>query len=128
VSATKRTPPTVDAYIAACPPEVQPLLHQLRATIRAAAPEAKELISYRMPAFKLHGYLVFFAAWKRHIGLYGNITAALEIFKDELAPYIGPKGALLLPYTRPLPFELIGRLVRLRVQEDREHAQRRAGS
>jgi len=113
---------TIDAYIAGCPPEVQPLLEQLRATIRAAAPDAHELISYRMPTFKLHGYLVFFAAWKKHIGLYGNTTAALEAFKDELTPYVGPKGALLFPYMKPLPLELIGRLVRLRVEEDRQHA------
>lgn len=95
MNARQPPPASIDEYIAGCPPTVQPLLQQLRATIKAAAPDATETISHRMPAFKLHGYLLFFAAWKKHIGLYGNTSAALEAFKDELAPYVGPPGALL---------------------------------
>jgi uncharacterized protein YdhG (YjbR/CyaY superfamily) len=118
----KAVPATIDEYIAAFSPDVQERLQALRAAIRAAAPEAREVISYRMPAFKQHGYLIFFAAYKQHIGVYGNTTAALEAFEAELAPYLGPKGALKFPHKQPLPLDLIARIVALRVVEDREHA------
>ena len=120
-------PKTIDEYIADFPPDIQERLEQIRATIQAAAPDAAETISYRMPTFKLHGYLVFFAAFKRHIGLYGNTTAALERYKDELANYVGSKGSLKFPYDQPMPLELIGKIVKLRVAEDLASAQAKAG-
>jgi uncharacterized protein YdhG (YjbR/CyaY superfamily) len=115
-------PATIDEYMMGFPPEIQALLEQVRATIQRAAPEAHEVISYGMPAFKQHGYLVFFAGFKAHIGMYGNTTAALEAYKDELVGFVGPKGSLKFPYKRPIPLDLIGRIVQIRVQEDIAHA------
>lgn len=112
----KPAPTNVDAYIADFPPDVQAVLAQIRATIRKAAPKAEEVISYGMPAYKQHGYLIFFSAYKKHIGLYGNTTAANEQFKDEVAPYIGPKGALKFPLNEPMPLRLIAKIVKFRVK------------
>ena len=120
-------PKNIDEYIADFPPDIQERLEQIRATIHAAAPDAAETISYRMPTFKLHGYLVFFAAFKRHIGLYGNTTAALERYKDELANYVGSKGSLKFPYDQPMPLELISKIVKLRVAEDLASMPAKAG-
>jgi uncharacterized protein YdhG (YjbR/CyaY superfamily) len=122
MKAAQPSPTTIDEYIAGFPPEVQAILQQVRDTVRAAAPEAEEAISYRMPAFKQHGYVIFFAANKKHLGLYGNTTAALEAFRDELAGHVGPKGSLKFPYDKPIPLDLIGRIVRLRVEENLAHA------
>jgi uncharacterized protein YdhG (YjbR/CyaY superfamily) len=112
------TPQTIDAYIAACPSDVQERLEQVRATIRQAAPEAEETISYQMPTFKLHGhYLVYFAAFKKHIGFYPAPIGVAE-FQAELAPYATGKGSVQFPYDRPIPFELITRIVNFRMQEN----------
>ncbi|MDZ4720196.1 MAG: DUF1801 domain-containing protein [Roseiflexaceae bacterium] len=119
-------PANIDAYIAGFPQDIQGILQQIRATIREAAPDAEEAISYNMPTFKQHGYVIFFAAFKKHIGMYGNTTAAIETFRDELAAYTGPKGSLAFPYNKPIPFDLIGRIVQLRVQENIEHAAAKA--
>jgi uncharacterized protein YdhG (YjbR/CyaY superfamily) len=112
------TPASIEEYIAGFAPDIQAILEQIRATIRAAAPEAEEAIAYRMPTFKQHGYLLFFAANKRHIGMYGNTTTAIERYRDELAAYVTPKGALKFPYDQPIPLDLIGKIVALRVEED----------
>jgi uncharacterized protein YdhG (YjbR/CyaY superfamily) len=108
---------SVDEYIASFPEDIQALLQTLRATIRAAAPGAKEKISYQMPAFALKGNLVYFAAWKKHIGFYPT-SSGTEAFKDELAGYEGAKGSVQFPIDQPLPLDLIDRIVRFRVAEN----------
>ena len=107
----------IDSYIAQFEPEVRAVLEQVRTTIRAAAPDASECISYQMPAFKQEGIIVFFAAWKNHIGLYPPIQgdAALE---KAIARYAGPKGNLQFPLEEPMPLKLIGRIVKLRLKQN----------
>lgn len=108
---------TIDEYIAACPADVRASLAELRAAIRAAAPDAAEKISYRMPTFAQHGNLVHFAAHKAHIGLY-PAPSAIEAFRDELAAYTCSKGAVQFPLGQPLPLALIRRMVEFRVAEN----------
>lgn len=110
-------PEGIDEYIGASPDAVRPILEKIRQTIQAAAPEAQEVISYRMPAFKRGGILVYFAAFKAHIGIYPPVSgnAALEA---ALAPYAGPKGNLKFPLDQPIPYPLIARVVRHRVKQD----------
>lgn len=110
-------PRAVDAYIATFPGEVQALLEQVRASIRAAAPEAVERISYQMPTFALRGNLVYYAALKRHIGFYPT-SSGIAAFKDELAGCEMSPGAVKFPIGQPLPLELISRIVRYRVAEN----------
>ena len=122
-------PTSIDAYIATCRPEVQPILRKVRATIRAAAPGAQEVISYRMPAFTLHGVVVYFAAFNAHIGLYPPVSGAASL-KKALLPYAGPRGNLKFPLDRSIPYALITRIVRLRVRQNRSRAaaRKRRGS
>jgi uncharacterized protein YdhG (YjbR/CyaY superfamily) len=108
---------TVDEYIASFPEATQAKLQELRATIKAAAPEAVEKISYQMPAYFLRSNLVYYAAWKKHIGFYA-IPSANEAFKDELSAYTVSKGAVQFPLDRPLPVDLITRMTRFRVAEN----------
>ena len=115
-------PNDIDAYILRFPTDVQEILRKVRETIRTAAPEAKEVISYQMPAFRQHGILVYFAAWKKHIGLYPPITGDAAIEK-AVAKYAGPKGNLQFPFDEPVPYNLIKRIVKLRVKQDREKAE-----
>jgi uncharacterized protein YdhG (YjbR/CyaY superfamily) len=113
-------PPTIndiDGYISQFPTEVQEILEKVRATIRRAAPDASEVISYQMPAFKQHGVLVYFAAWKKHIGLYPPISGDKALEK-AVARYAGPKGNLQFPLEEPIPNDLIERIVSLRVKQD----------
>jgi uncharacterized protein YdhG (YjbR/CyaY superfamily) len=110
-------PKDIDEYIAALSPEVQAILEQIRRTIHDAAPSAQEIISYRMPAFKLNGILVYFAAFKRHIGLYPPI-AGDEKIEQAIAPYAGEKGNLRFPLDQPIPYDLIERIVKLRVKQN----------
>jgi len=110
---------TIDAYIATFPKEVQVLLEKMRQTIKGAAPEAQEAISYQMPTFKLNGNLVHFAAFKHHIGLYPT-PSGTEAFKDELAPYESGKGSIKFPMDAPIPFDLVKRVVEFRVRENME--------
>src|SRR5579859_919630 len=107
----------IDGYISQFPVDVQVILQKMRATISSAAPEAKETISYLMPAFKLHGMLVYFAAWEKHIGLYPPISGDRTLEK-AVARYAGPKGNLQFPLDEPIPFDLIERIVKLRVKQD----------
>ena len=107
---------TIDEYIAAFPPEVQAILRKVRATIRKAAPEAQEKISYRMPTFVLKGHLVYFAAFKKHIGLYPPVRE--QTLKNEAAIYAGEKGNLRFPLDQPIPYALISRIVKVRVKEN----------
>jgi uncharacterized protein YdhG (YjbR/CyaY superfamily) len=111
------TPQTVDDYIAQAPLQVRPLLVEIRATVRQAAPLAEERISYRMPAYFLDGALVYFAAFKRHIGFYPPIRD--PILKPLVARYAGPKGNLQFPLTEPIPHALIGQIVQARIDENR---------
>ena len=110
-------PTDIDAYIAQFPADVQAVLQEVRATIRRAAPDAEETISYQMPAFRQHGILVYFAAWKKHVGLYPPITGDKAIEK-AVALYAGPKGNLQFPLDEPMPLDLIERIVKLRVKQD----------
>ena len=117
----RAAPKDIDRYIAGFPPDVRGKLTRLRAAIRRAAPQAKEAIKYQMPTFTQHGNLVHFAAYKNHIGFY-PAPRAIEQFRDELARYQGSKGAIRFPLDRPLPLGLIGRIVKFRVQQDRDGA------
>ncbi|PKN55663.1 MAG: hypothetical protein CVU56_20170 [Deltaproteobacteria bacterium HGW-Deltaproteobacteria-14] len=110
------TPDTIDAYIGGFPAEVAALLERIRQTIRAAAPEAEERISYRMPAFTQGGVLIYFAAFKRHIGVYPPVRGDAALMAD-LAPYAGPKGNLRFPLDEPFPLPLLSRVVAARLAE-----------
>ncbi|MEO7768543.1 MAG: DUF1801 domain-containing protein [Ferruginibacter sp.] len=111
----------VDAYIAGFPDDTQKLLRQLRATIMKAAPGAEELISYQMPAYKYNGMLVYFAGYKLHIGFYPT-PSGIENFKKELSVFKNSKGAVQFPTEQPLPLQLITKIVKFRVKENRERA------
>jgi uncharacterized protein YdhG (YjbR/CyaY superfamily) len=113
---------TMDAYIASFPADVQVILNRIRRTIRDAAPSAQETISYQMPAFRQHGILMYFAAWRNHIGLYPPVSGDARLEK-ALAPYAGEKGNLQFPLDRPIPYDLIKRLAKLRVKQDRVKAE-----
>ena len=115
-------PTSIDEYIATFPEGIQKLLQDVRATIRAAAPDAVEKISYQMPTFFLKGNLVHFAAFKHHIGLYPT-PSGTEAFKLELSIYQGGKGSVKFPIDKPLPLELIGRIVQFRVAENLKKAE-----
>jgi uncharacterized protein YdhG (YjbR/CyaY superfamily) len=108
---------TVDAYIAAAAPEARGILERIRATVRAAAPDAQEAISYRMPAFVQGGVLVYFAAFKQHIGLYPPVCGDARLEK-AVARYAGEKGNLRFPLDEPIPYELITRIVELRLKQN----------
>jgi uncharacterized protein YdhG (YjbR/CyaY superfamily) len=108
---------TIDEYIAQFAPEIQSRLKELRAEIRKAAPEAREIISWRMPTFALNGNLVHFAAHKNHIGFYPG-PGGIEAFKDRFAGYKWSKGAVQFPYSMPLPYDLVSEIVRFRVQKN----------
>lgn len=108
---------TVEQYIAANPANVQKLLQELRAAIKQAAPHAEEVISYNMPAFKLNGMLVYYAAFNEHIGFYPT-PSGIEAFKKELAPYKWAKGSVQFPMDEPLPLDLVSRIVEYRVKEN----------
>jgi uncharacterized protein YdhG (YjbR/CyaY superfamily) len=116
---------TIDEYIAHFPPDIQEILQKLRATIRAAAPEAEEAISYQMPTFKLKGNLVHFAAYKNHIGFY-PAPRGIEAFAQELSVYKGSKGTVQFPIDQPLPLDLISKIVHFRVAGNLEKAAAKA--
>ena len=113
-----RAPRDIDDYIGAFPPDVREILRQIRLTIRKHAPGAQEVISYRMPAFRLHGILLYFAAFKDHIGVFPPVSGDPRLEK-ALSPYAGPKGNLKFPLDRPFPYRLLERIVKLRVKQDR---------
>ena len=111
------TPATIDEYIAGFPRKIQAILKRIRATIAAAAPDAQEVISYRMPAFSQGGIILYFAAFTSHIGLFPPVSGDAKLEK-AIAPYAGPKGNLKFPLDRPIPYALIGRIARLRVKQN----------
>lgn len=108
---------SIDEYIAAFPEEIQQILKELRATIKASAPDAEEKISYQIPAFSLKGNLVYFAAFKKHIGFYPT-SSGTQAFKHELSIYEGAKGSVKFPIDKPLPLKLISKIVKFRVAEN----------
>lgn|SRR5574341_509366 len=114
-------PRTIDEYIAGFPPDVQDILQQVRQTIREAAPDAEETIKYRMPTFTLNGNLVYFAAFKNHIGFY-PVPSGIEKFKKELSVYKQGKGSVQFPLDQPMPHDLIRRIVQFRVKENADRA------
>lgn len=111
----------VDAYIAACPADVQPILRKIRALVRKEAPHAEEKISYRMPAFFLDGALIYYGAFTQHIGIFPPVKGDAQLKKD-LAPYLGEKGNLRFPLDEKMPYPLIRRFVQARVKENRQRA------
>ncbi len=124
--ATARQPASVDEYISAFAPDVQAVLQQVRQAVRNAAPEAREVISYRMPALKQHGVLIYFAAFKNHIGFYPPIRGDARL-EAAAARYAGEKGNLRFPLDEPIPYALIERLTRLRVGQDLAKANAKTG-
>lgn len=108
---------TIDEYISTFPADIQQKLQEMRRTIRAAAPDAQEKISYQMPTFYLNGNLVHFAAFKNHIGFY-PAPSGIEEFKEQLRVYQSSKGAVRLPLDEPLPLDLIAAIVKYRVSEN----------
>jgi uncharacterized protein YdhG (YjbR/CyaY superfamily) len=111
------TPKDIDEYIAAFSPEVRSILERIRLTIREAAPQAQEAISYKMPSFRLNGTLVYFAAFKKHIGFYPPVRDDAKLQKAS-ARYAGEKGSLKFPFDAPIPYALIKRIVKLRVRQN----------
>lgn len=119
------TPTTIDEFIAAFPEDIRAILQKIRAIIREEAPEAQETINYGIPTFTLHGNLVHFSAFKKHIGFY-PAPSGIEKFKDELAPYAGAKGSVQFPLDQPIPYELIRKIVAFRVEENLAKAEVKA--
>jgi uncharacterized protein YdhG (YjbR/CyaY superfamily) len=115
---------SIDDYISGFPVEVQYLLQQVRLKIKELAPRAEEAISYGIPTFKLNGNLVHFAAFKNHIGLYPT-PSGLEEFEKELSPYKQGKGSVQFPLDKPLPLDLIGKIVEYRVRKNTEKKPRK---
>ncbi len=113
----RTAPTTIDEYIAGFSPEVAAILQRVRQVVREAAPLAQEVISYRMPALKQNGVLVYFAAFKNHIGLYPPVSGDTRIEK-AVAPYAGEKGNLRFPLDKPIPYDLIARITKLRVKQN----------
>ena len=116
---SKTIPATVGEYIAAFPADVKKSMQQLRKTIKAAAPKADEVISYKMPGYKYFGMLVYFAAYKNHIGFYPGAGGVLKFYK-ELSSYKSSKGSVQFPHDRPIPYDVISKIVKFRVKQNEE--------
>lgn len=114
--AGETAPATVDEYVAGFPAPVQEILQRIRATVKAAAPDAEEVISYRMPAFRQGGILLYVGAFKHHVGIFPPVSGDPELERD-LAVYAGEKGNLRLPLDQPIPYALIERIVKLRLRQ-----------
>jgi uncharacterized protein YdhG (YjbR/CyaY superfamily) len=118
---------SVDEYMAAQPEAVRGILAQVRSAIRKALPRAKEVISYKIPAYKLKdGIVLYFAGWKQHYSLYPAGERLAAAFKDDLAPYAVTKGTIRFPLSQPVPVKLIGRIARFRAQESAARRQPKA--
>jgi len=118
----KITSDSIDEYIIKFSPEIQEILKMLRKVIKESAPDATEKISYQMPTFVLHGNLVHFAAHKNHIGFYPT-PSGVDAFKHELSEYKGAKGSIQFPIEKPLPYQLISKIVEFRVAENIKKAE-----
>ncbi len=114
------TPKTVDDYLSNLPADVLPLMEKVRAAILFAAPNAEEIISYQMPAYKQNGMLVYFAAFKDHCSLFPASKQVLEIFKEELKPFKTFGGTIQFTTHKPLPVHLIKKIVKYRLKENEE--------
>jgi uncharacterized protein YdhG (YjbR/CyaY superfamily) len=125
MDSTKTGYASIDEYIASFPVKTRVKLEQMRGTIKAAAPEAKEKISYQMPTFYLHGNLVHFAAQANHIGFYPT-PSGIEAFKDKLTIYKSSKGAVQFPMDKPLPLDLVSEIVKFRVGENLKNAEKKS--
>jgi len=112
---------TVDEYFATLTEDTKSILQEVRETVKQAAPQAVDVISYNMPAIKSNGVLVYYAAYKEHIGFYPT-ASPIKVFENELTPYKWSKGAIQFPINRPMPFDLISKIVKFRVQEDAARA------
>jgi uncharacterized protein YdhG (YjbR/CyaY superfamily) len=117
VATARTTPKSIDEYIAAFSPEVRAILEKVRLTISNAAPGAQETISYQIPAFTLSGALVYFAAFKNHIGFYPPVKGNARL-EEAISTYAGEKGNLRFPLDQPIPYALIERIVKLRVKQN----------
>ena len=115
---------SIDEYILQFPTEIQQILKMLRKVIKESAPDSEEKISYQMPTFALHGNLVHFAAYKNHIGFYPT-PSGIDAFKHELSEYKGAKGSVQFPIEKPMPYELISKIVKFRVAENINKAEDR---
>ncbi len=113
---------TADEYILSLPEEVQVLMEELRKTIKQAAPEAQEVISYNMPAFRFHGILVYYAAHREHIGFYPADATFSEVFKKDIAGFFTSKGTIRFPFGQPIPHDLVKKIVLYRVKRNLEKA------
>lgn len=120
---SRNTPKNFDDYVERFPKDVQQRLQKMRLTVKKAAPQAKEKISYGIPAFTLNGMLVWFAAFKSHIGFYPR-TSAIAAFRKELSAYKGAKGSVQFPFDKALPLPLISRIVKFRAKENLSNAKR----
>jgi uncharacterized protein YdhG (YjbR/CyaY superfamily) len=118
MKADQTIPTSIDEYIAAFSPEVRSILERIRVTIKKAAPAAEEKISYQMPTFTLKGHLVYFRAFKKHIGFYPPVRD--ENLRRETSIYEGEKGNLRFPLDKPIPYTLISKIVKARVRENQE--------
>lgn len=119
MTTNKTKPNNIDEYIAGLPAGIQKILEELRSAIRKAAPGAEETINYGIPTFTLNGNLVHFAAYKNHIGFYPT-PGGIEAFKKELSIYEGAKGSVQFPIEKPLPLDLVTKVVKFRVKENAE--------
>ncbi|WP_184544861.1 iron chaperone [Mucilaginibacter sp. FT3.2] len=117
-------PTSIDEYISGFPEDIQKILQQVRITIKNAAPGAEEKISYTMPAFTLHGILIYFAGFKNHVGLYPTPTGINE-FKEELSVYKGAKGSVQFPIDKPMPLHLITRITQFMVKRNLEKVKKK---
>ena len=108
---------TIDEYIRTFPPDIQKILERLREIVHESAPGAEEAIRYGIPTFRLNGNLVHFAAYKNHIGFY-PAPSGIEAFRNELAPYIHGKGTVQFPVDRPVPYDLVRKIVEYRAKEN----------
>jgi len=122
---SKATPQDIDEYIANFPKDVQAILQKIRKTIRKTAPGAQETINYQMPTFTLHGNLVHFAAFEKHIGFYPT-PSGIEKFKKEIDAYKNAKGSVQFPLDQPIPYELISRITEFRVKEQQAKAKKKS--
>jgi uncharacterized protein YdhG (YjbR/CyaY superfamily) len=127
MKAKQTAPNTIDEYIAGFPKDMQAILEKVRTTIRKAAPGAEEAIKYRMPTFMLRGNLVHYAAFKNHIGLYPTPTGIVR-FRKELSVYAGAKGSVRFPLDKPIPLDLISKIVKFRVKENLARAAAKANT
>ena len=114
---------TVDEYIGTFPENVQLILQEIRNVMKENAPDAEELISYQIPAFKYYGMLIYYSAYQKHVSVSTAPFKVFEVFEKELSPYKRSKSTVQFPLDQPVPYQLIGEMTRFRVQENREIAE-----